>query len=884
MIRRDFVDIKEWYQMSEVMILDKLKTGYKGLNSKEAEERTAEYGYNELAEKKGKSIWRMLLEQFSDVLVIILLVAAVISGILGEISDAAVIMIVVVLDAVLGVVQENKAEKSLSALKKMTSPGAVAIRNNSAVEIPARELVPGDIILLESGRYVPADCRIIEASSLKIEESSLTGESAPVDKITGAILQEEVPIGDRANMAYMSSMVTYGRGVAVVVNTGMDTEIGKIASMIQSEEKYLTPLQKRLEELGKALGIIAVIICAAMFFIGVLNGRNYFEMFMTAISLAVAAIPEGLPAVVTIVLSIGVTRMAKKNAVIRKLPAVETLGCATVICTDKTGTLTQNKMTVTKLFIDNNLLNSDSIENDRGEDLETLLKIITLCNDSRLVEDDGKISTTGDPTETSLVELSYRCGINKKEIDIRHKRVGEIPFDSERKLMTTINEYDGSLRVSVKGAPDILLKRCRFILENGRIREINDLDISAIKKANENMAENALRVLGAGYKDIDELPDNKSSDSVERDLVFAGLVGMIDPPRKEAMEAVKLCINAGIKPVMITGDHKITAKAIAEELGILDSGHLAISGAELDNISDEQLKKDIDRYRVYARVSPAHKVRIVQSWQSNGEIVAMTGDGVNDAPALKKADIGAAMGITGTDVAKEAADMVLADDNFATIVSAVKEGRVIFTNIRKTILFLLSCNIGEILTLFTATAFGWSEPLIPIQILWINLITDTLPALALGVDTVGKGIMKQEPRDPQAGIFSEGLGVRIAIGGIMIGGLSLLAYRTGLKYSLTTARTETFIVLSLSQIVHAYNARSRTKSLFKLGIFSNKYLNAAAVLSILLQLVVIFVPFLRGIFKVVFLSGSQWIEVIILSLMPVIIGEIIRAGMRLINR
>ena len=878
------MDIKEWYQMSEVMVLEKLKTGYKGLLDQQAIDRFAEYGYNELVGKKGKSIWRMLLEQFSDVLVIILLAAAVISGVLGEVSDAIVIMVVVILDAVLGVVQQNRAEKSLSALKKLSSPSAVVIRNSRALEVPARELVPGDIVLLEAGRYVPADCRIIEASSLKIEESSLTGESAPVDKSTGALLKEEVPLGDRENMAYMSSMVTYGRGVAVVVSTGMNTEIGKIASMIQAEDKSLTPLQIKLEELGKWLGIISVVICAAMFFIGILNGRNYFEMFMTAISLAVAAIPEGLLAVVTIVLAIGVQRMIRKNAVIRKLPAVETLGCATVICSDKTGTLTQNRMTVTQLFINNHFLNSDSVKNETEEDINILLKIITLCNDSRLIEDENGINTVGDPTETSLVELSYRCGIDKREIDTKYRRIWEIPFDSERKLMTTVNEYDGSLRVMVKGAPDVLLRKCTFILDRGNVRKINEDDISDIKKANENMGESALRVLGAGYKDIDTLDGKRNMESLEKDLVFAGLVGMIDPPREEAKEAVKLCKVAGIKPVMITGDHKITAKAIAEALGILDNSHLAITGAELDAISDEQLKRDIDRYRVYARVSPVHKVRIVEAWQSNGDIVAMTGDGVNDAPALKKADIGAAMGITGTDVAKEAADMVLVDDNFATIVSAVKEGRIIFTNIRKTILFLLSCNIGEIITLFTATALGWIEPLIPIQILWINLITDTLPALALGIDTVEEDIMQQEPRNPRAGIFSEGLGIRIALGGIMIGGLSLLAYVTGLKYGIMTARTQTFIVLSLSQVVHAYNVRSEIKPLSKVGVFSNKYLTIASAVSVLLQLVVILVPFLRQVFKVSLLTESQWIEVAVLSLMPVVIGEIVKAGVRLVRK
>jgi sarco/endoplasmic reticulum calcium-translocating P-type ATPase/plasma-membrane calcium-translocating P-type ATPase len=878
------MDIKTWHQMKEDRVYKELETGTHGLSKDEALKRQEKYGFNELASKKGKTIWRMLFEQFTDVLVLILIVAAIISGTLGETSDAAVIMIVVVLNAALGAFQENRAEKSLAALKKLAAPAAVAIRDGKAVELRARELVPGDIVLLEAGRFVPADCRLIEVSNLKVEESSLTGESVPVDKISGIIEEENAALGDRKNMVFMSSMVTYGRGTAVVVNTGMNTEIGKIAAMIQEEDKTLTPLQIKLEELGKWLGIISVGVCAAMFFIGVFNGRNYLEMFMTAVSLAVAAIPEGLPAVVTIVLAIGVQRMIKKNAIIRKLPAVETLGCATVICSDKTGTLTQNKMTVMKVFADYKLVDSESIDISEESSVNTLLEIIALCNDSKMIVEDDNIKTIGDPTETALVEIAYKKGLDKRELEKAHKRLSEIPFDSDRKLMTTINQYEGSARALIKGAPDLLLDRCRYILDNGTVRELNEDDLLLIKAMNENMGKDALRVLAAGYRDMDKVPQNVDSAAVENDIVFVGLTGMIDPPREEVKEAVRICKAAGIRPVMITGDHKVTAMAIARELGILDDSHEAISGAELDNISDEELKNSVEKYCVYARVSPEHKVRIVNAWQGKGDIVAMTGDGVNDAPALKRADIGAAMGITGTDVAKEAADMVLTDDNFATIISAVEEGRVIFSNIKKSIHFLLSCNIGEIITLFVATAAGWIEPLIPIHILWVNLITDTLPALALGLDPAEKGIMKQKPRNPRSGIFSEGLGLRIGLGGIMIGGLSLLIYNLGLKYDIKTAQTMTFAVLSMSQIAHAFNVRSEKQSLFKIGVFSNKYLVIAAIASVFLQVIVIFTPFLRSIFKVSLLTGTQWLLVALLSIMPIIIVEIVKLGFRWIKK
>lgn len=873
------MDIKNWHHLSQDSVLEKLESNVNGLTEEEVVKRRENYGLNELAEKKGNSIWRMLLGQFTDVLVIILIIAAVISGFLGEISDSIVIMIVVVLNAVLGVIQEDKAEKSLAALKKLSSPVAVVKRQGRFSEVPAKELVPGDIIMLEAGKYVPADCRLLEISNLKVEESSLTGESVPVEKSINAIEGENVGIGDRKNMIFMSSMITYGRSTAVVTGTGMDTEIGKIATMIQEDDKSLTPLQIKLAELGKWMGIIAVGVCLLMFFVGVLQGRPYLEMFMTSVSLAVAAIPEGLPSVVTIVLAIGVQKMIKRNAIIRKLPAVETLGCATVICSDKTGTLTQNKMTVMKIHTNNEFIDSENIYENINTDM--LLKIITLCNDSKFTEVEGSLKTIGDPTETALIEFSYKFGMDKREIEKEYDRVHEIPFDSERKLMTTINIFQNCRKALVKGAPDILLGKCKYILDKGGVRELNESDIDSIKDANEKMAKDALRVLAGAYRNIDALMEDRS---IERELVFVGLVGMMDPPREEVKEAVKVCKAAGIRTVMITGDHKITAMAIAKELGILDDKHTALSGAELDSISDETLAENVEKYCVYARVSPEHKVRIVKAWQSKGDIVAMTGDGVNDAPALKRADIGAAMGITGTDVAKGAADMVLTDDNFTTIVSAVEEGRTIFANIKKSIHYLLSCNIGEIVTLFLAILLGWVEPLIPIHLLWVNLVTDTFPALALGLDPAEKGIMKQAPRNPRSSIFANGLGFKIGLGGVIIGSLTLLAYRIGIGYDIRTAQTMAFAVLSFSQLCHAQNVRSESDSLFKTGFFTNKYLVGAIACSLILQLGVMFIPFLRDIFKVVLLNAEQWLIVLALSIAPIAIMEIIKAFKKLIRR
>ncbi|TDT51118.1 calcium-transporting P-type ATPase, PMR1-type [Fonticella tunisiensis] len=857
-----------FHALSKQEIFEKFKSQENGISREDAQKRLEKYGYNEFKEKKGKSMLERFIDQFKDILIIILLIAAAISFALGERIDSVIILLIVVLNAILGVVQENKAEQSLNALKKMAAPLAHVIRDGKSAEIPAREVVPGDIVVLEAGKYVPADLRLIEASNLKIEESSLTGESVPVDKSDEIIEDVNIPIGDRKNMAFMSSMVTYGRGKGIVVGTGMNTEIGKIADMISNVEEEKTPLQKKLADVGKTLGFAALIICAIIFIVGLLQGREAFHMFMTSVSLAVAAIPEGLPAVVTIVLAVGVQKMIKRNAIIRKLPAVETLGSASVICSDKTGTLTQNKMTVKKIFTINGY--SDDIA-----DAKRVLTIANLCNDTQVIEEDGNFRTIGDPTETALVDIALSSGIDKRELEKEYVRIDEIPFDSDRKLMTTFNRSSEGIIANIKGAPDILLSRCKYILDGDEIREITAKDVDAIKTANEEMGKTALRVLALGFKNMDKV----DKENAERDIVFAGLIGMIDPPREEAKEAVKLCKTAGIKPVMITGDHKITAMAIAKELGILEDESGAISGAELENMSQKELEDRVEDISVYARVSPEHKVRIVEAWKSKGKVVAMTGDGVNDAPALKMANIGAAMGITGTDVAKSAADMVLTDDNFATIVSAVEEGRTIYSNIKKSINFLISCNIGEILTLFIATIFNLPEPLLPIHILWVNLVTDSLPALALGMEPPEKDVMKRPPRDANEGLFAGGLGLKIALQGIIIGTVTLAAYLYG-HYVVgeeIVARSMAFFTLSFSQLVHAFNIRYEKDSVIFNRMFSNRYMNRAFLISALIQMIVLAAPFTRSIFKVVLLDWTQIGVVVLCSIAPLIVVEIAKA-------
>ena len=837
-------------------------------------------------------------------MIIVLIIAAIISGVVGYIegegiTDSIIILIVVVLNAVIGVIQENKAEKSLEALQKLSAHVSKVIRNGKMEVIPAKELVPGDIVVLDTGDYVPADLRIIEAVNLKSQEASLTGESVPVDKKTEKIENTEVDLGDRDNMLFSSSLITYGRGKGIVVETGMNTEVGKIAGIINSAEETQTPLQAKLNKLGKTLGIAALVICAIIFVIGLLYGKDPIEMFMTAVSLAVAVIPEGLAAVSTIVLAIGVQRMVKRHAIVKKLPAVETLGSTTVICSDKTGTLTQNKMTVEKIFYNGNTINTESAKQNIDKDLEKLVYISMLCNDTK-ISTEGKLN--GDPTETALVDMGFNLDFDGAIYD-EYPRIKEIPFDSDRKLMTTVNKINDKYLVSTKGGVDELLARCNKYLYNGEIKEDLENYKKVIAENNENMAKDALRVLAMAYKEIDHEPTDEEMENMEQGLIYVGMVGMIDPPRLEVKDAVDKCKNAGIKTVMITGDHKITAIAIAKSLGILENEEEALTGAELEKMSDEDLTKNIRKYSVYARVSPEHKVRIVKAWQANGEIVAMTGDGVNDAPALKTADIGCAMGIVGTDVSKEAADVILTDDNFATIVSSVEEGRRIYDNILKAIQFLLSSNVGEVITLFVAilitpllgNLFGIDinliVPLLPIHILWINLVTDSLPALALEVEPAQKDEIDRKPNKNKS-VFTKGMVWRIAYQGILIGLITIIAFIVGLatpdenlpviegltneEIKVEIGQTMAFCVLAFSQLVHVFNVRDNKTSIFKTGIFSNKQLILAVLASAALMFIILLIPALRHIFSIPVLPVGNVLEIVILSLMPLIVVELFK--------
>ena len=882
-----------WHSMSYQDVVKNLKTNIEnGLTQEEVERKREEFGVNELEAKKKKSLFVKFLEQFKDFMIIVLIISAIISGIIGVIegegvTDSIIIMIVIIVNAIIGVVQENKAEKSLEALQKLSSHVAKVIRNGKLTVIPSRELVPGDIVILETGDFVPADLRLIEAVNLKSQEASLTGESVPVEKNIETITDEKVGIGDRHNMLFSSSLITYGRGKAVVVETGMNTEVGKIAEMMNSSLSTETPLQKKLNSLGKTLGIVALIICALMFVVGLINGKEVIHMFMTAVTLAVAAIPEGLPAVSTIVLAIGVQRMVKRNAIVKNLPSVETLGSASVICSDKTGTLTQNKMTVQKVFSNGKTLGVEEIK-DLDSETKRVIEIGMLCNDTKIAED-GELA--GDPTETALVDVGFKLGYDKQILESQRK--AEIPFDSDRKLMTTVYEENGKYLVYTKGAVDELLKRCTSYIVNGEVKNNLEEYKNIIDENNKEMASSALRVLAMAYKIVDTIPSN---EELEKDLSFVGMVGMIDPPREEAKVAVQKCKTAGIKPVMITGDHKITAIAIAKKLGILENEDEALTGAELEEMSQEELTKNIAKYSVYARVSPEHKVRIVKAWQDNGHVVAMTGDGVNDAPALKNADIGCAMGKVGTDVAKEAADLILTDDNFATVVSAVEEGRRIYDNILKSIQFLLSSNVGEIVVLFMATMLvpvfaNWFgiiniaalEPLLPIHILWINLVTDSLQALALAADPPNGDIMSRKPNAAGKSIFTKGMVWRIIYQGIMIGTLTLIAYCIGLatpnqseEMRLEIAQTMSFIVLAFSELVHVFNIRNNKVSIFKTGIGGNKYLIYATIVSSLLMFVILFVPALRDIFSIVPLPIENLVEVILLVFAPLVIVELFK--------
>ena len=896
---------KNWFSKTVTATSEYFKTDLKkGLNLEGVEESRKKYGINELKAKKKKTLLIKFLEQFKDFMIIILIIAALVSGIIGYIenegiTDSIIILIVVIMNAIIGVAQESKAEKSLEALQKLSSHVAKVIRNGELIIIPSKELVPGDIVVLETGDYVPADLRIIEAVNLKVQEASLTGESVPVEKNIEAISDEKVGIGDRTNMLFASSLITYGRGKGIVVETGMNTEVGKIASIINDTNETETPLQEKLNKLGKTLGIGALIICAVIFVIGLLYGKNPLDMFMTAVSLAVAAIPEGLAAVSTIVLAIGVQRMVKKHAIVKKLPAVETLGSATVICSDKTGTLTQNKMTVQKIFYNNKLVDIPEV-NLEEEDavLEKLVYVSMLCNDTKIGTDK---QLTGDPTETALINMGFKLDF-QPAIYEQMPRIKEIPFDSDRKLMTTVNKIGEKFVVCTKGGVDELLNRCTKYTLNGEIKTDLDDYKNQIKENNEKMAKDALRVLAMGYKELDHEPTDEEMKDIENDLIYIGMVGMIDPPREEVKLAVQKCKTAGIKTVMITGDHKITAVAIAKALGILEKEDEAITGAELEKMSDEELTKNIRKYSVYARVSPEHKVRIVKAWQANGEIVAMTGDGVNDAPALKTADIGCAMGIVGTDVAKEAADVILTDDNFATIVSAVEEGRRIYDNILKAIQFLLSSNVGEIIVLFVAILitpllskiFGIDihliEPLLPIHILWINLVTDSLPALALAVDPAEKDIMKRKPIKPKKGVFTKGMIWRVVYQGVMIGIITLAAFVIGLgtknvpvieglteqEVRVEIGQTMAFVALALSELVHVFNIRNNKESIFKTKIFNNGKLILAILVSAILMFVILLIPGLRTIFSIPVLPMSNIVEIVILVLLPMVIVEIFK--------
>jgi Ca2+-transporting ATPase len=840
-----------------------------GLSEGEAAKRLEQYGGNILAQPPRVSLAARLWEQLQDPMILVLLGAAVLSVLSsGDWVDAAIILLIVLINSVISIVQENSAEKALAALQQMAAPQATVLRGGKQLRLDTALLVPGDILRLEAGDYVPADARLIECAGLKADESAITGESVPVNKGLADKLPPDTPLGDRRNMVIGSTVLTAGRGVAVVTGTGMNTEVGRIASMLLNQERIDTPLQRKMGEISKSLSFLCLGVCAVMFGVGLLQGKELLSMLLIAVSLAVAAIPEGLPAIVTIVLALGVQRMAEQHAIVKKLPAVETLGCASVICSDKTGTLTRNKMTVERLWTLS------------GEARPLAWGIGCLCSDVG----EGKNGTlTGDPTETAIVEGANMEGISKFELDKKYPRLGELPFDADRKLMSTLHPSpNGGVRVMVKGGPDVLLQRCRWVQRTGKNALTAEIQ-KEILSANDAMAEQALRVLGVAYRELPALPEKMTSQWVERDLVFVGLIGMIDPPRKEVKAAVAACHGAGIRPVMITGDHKTTAVAIAKELGIFREGDFALTGSELDFMPNELFEQQVKHCTVYARVSPEHKLRIVNALQKQGNVVAMTGDGVNDAPALKAADIGCAMGVTGTDVAKGAADMILTDDNFSTIVEAVEQGRGIYSNIQKAIQYLLSCNIGEILTIFLATVFNFHQmPLIPVQLLWLNLVTDSLPALALGVEPVEEGIMNQPPRKTEEGIFSGGSGFTIAWQGALVGLVTLSAYFLG-EYVLSdpahasqTANTMAFATLTISQLFHAYDVRSRHHSIFQIGFFTNPAMTQAFLVGLALQLAVLLLPPLRVIFSVELMSGAEWVTVLALSILPTVVCEVVK--------
>ena len=867
-----------FYNASKQMALKELASDEeRGLTEEQAAERLDEVGPNKLKEKKKKTNLQRFADQFKDVMILILLAAAAVSFVVAcveknprEFFEPLLILLIVVLNAFMGMLQESKAEKALEALKGMSAPHARVIREGREKIIDASLLVPGDVIRLEAGDFVPADARLLKSVSLKSEESALTGESVPSEKDADALVTENAPLGDRNNMVFSGCSITYGTALGIVTATGMDTEMGKIANLLNDEEESQTPLQKKLAQLGKYLGVLALAACGIIFVVGLANGIPVMEIFMTAVSLAVSAIPEGLPAIVTIVLSIGVQRMVKKNALIRRLPAVETLGSASVICSDKTGTLTQNRMTLVKVYCDGEEEPKDIGAADHDKAMR-LLKFGALCCDGSVEFVNGEEQHIGDPTETAIVLAAHKKGMDKKELEKSCPRLAELPFDSDRKLMTTVHRMDGKTIVIVKGAFDMMAPRCTA----GNLEKARQIT--------EEMSRDALRVLAVAYKEVEALPENPVSQELENDLIFWGLVGMIDPPRPEAKAAVATCRKAGIKPVMITGDHVVTASAIAKELGILKEGDKAITGAELDQMTDSQLDDQVEQISVYARVSPENKIRIVKAWQRKNQVVSMTGDGVNDAPALKAADIGCAMGITGTDVAKGAADMTLTDDNFATIVDAVREGRGIYANIKKVVGFLLGTNIGEVITVFAAMLLWHRTPLVSMQLLWINLVTDSLPAIALGMEAVEADVMEKKPKPKDESIFANGLGVRVVLQGFLFAILTLIGFRLGENATGTLAggQTMAFLVLGLSQVVQAFNMRSE-HSLFQIGLFTNHKLNWAALASVLMMALVLFTP-VSIAFGLETLSWQLYLAGLGLSLVPFVVMEISKALARVIR-
>ncbi len=868
-----------WHSSNISDVLDSLGANADtGFTQSQAEQKLSEFGLNKLVEKPPKTFFQRFFNQLKDFMVIILIIAAVISvGITiynGEHDwvEPIVIVAIIFINALLGVVQEAKAEAALEALKNMSAPKSRVLRGGKTIFIPTQEIVPGDILMLEAGDFIPADARLITSASLRCDESALTGESVTTDKYADAQVREISALGDRSNMVYSGCIVAYGRAKAVVTETGMHTEMGKVASMLNSGEQPITPLQVKLQKLGKTLGILALFICAVIFIIGTITGLGFMNMLITAVSLAVAAIPEGLPAIVTITLALGVQRMVKRNAIIRNLPAVETLGSANVICSDKTGTLTLNQMTMMEAWTANEPFDvAKGNVSEVPEEISNLLRMAALCCDAKMETQKGKQVLIGDPTETALIVAANRYGLDKKELENFYPRVSEIPFDSDRKLMTTVHIIEGRPVAIVKGAPDILFSKCTAG------------DIEQAKRINDQFANKALRVLAIAYKPLNAIPTNPVPEELENMLTLVGMVGLIDPPREEAKRAIQKCKTAGIKTVMITGDHVLTACAIAKELGIMDQGDRAVTGVELSRMSDQELSKRIEHISVYARVSPEDKIRIVQAWQSKGKVVSMTGDGVNDAPALRAADIGCAMGITGTDVAKGAAAMVLTDDNFATIVGAVEEGRGIYDNIRKAVRFLLGCNLGELLSVLVSILLGWGAPLIAIQLLWINLVTDSLPALALGMEKPEKDIMNRPPRRRDESVFAGKLGLKALLEGVMFAAITVTAYYLG-RFVFTNnvefyGQTMAFAVLAFSQLVHASNIRS-THSLFRAGV--NPYMLGAVGISSLLMLLVLLTP-LREVFKLARLNSAEIVWVIVLALIPFVIEELVKLFFHLNN-